>query len=69
MTVKELVDKLTNEQYYEKYKDMQVEKAIPTGDKAYVGEEITRVFFTDNILGDKKMELLPADKYRKAILF
>lgn len=67
MTVKELVEKLTSSEYYERYKDMQVEKAVPTGERQYVGEEIKRVYFTDNILSDGK-PILPPDKYCKCIL-
>ena len=53
MTVKELVEKLTNPEFYDKYKDRVVEKAVPTSENTYVGEEIKKVFFTGGDLAGR----------------
>lgn len=64
MTLKDLIEKL-NKIDMDKYGDSDVEKAVPTGEKGFVGESITRVLQTDNILSDGKP--LP-DSFRKVIL-
>lgn len=69
MTVKELVEKLTDAVIYEKYKDCEVERAVRNADPdrvAYSTEAIGKVYMLDNV-GVPEGKPLPIE-YRKIVL-